>query len=113
MRDHVVGKNEDDFGRSMIGMGGIMAEALKDVSMRLAPIQAQDAEEMLRELNASVLFDGWRGSPPINRKALIDAILAVSDLIAGDARIQELDVNPLRATAQGVLALDALIVKAD
>ena len=97
----------------MLGMGGIMAEALKDVSMRLAPIQAQDAEEMLGELNASVLFDGWRGSPPINRKALVDAILAVSDLIAGNPAIKELDVNPLRATAQGVLALDALIVKAD
>ncbi|MFO1401627.1 MAG: acetate--CoA ligase family protein [Steroidobacteraceae bacterium] len=96
----------------MLGMGGIMAEALKDVSMRLAPIQAQDAEEMIGELNASVLFDGWRGSPAINKRALVDAILAVSDLMAGDARIQELDVNPLRATAQGVIALDALIVKA-
>jgi acyl-CoA synthetase (NDP forming) len=97
----------------MLGMGGIMAEALKDVSMRVAPIHAQDAEEMLSELHASVLFDGWRGSPPIDRQALIDAILAVSDLMAGNTRIQELDVNPLRATAQGVLALDALIVTKD
>jgi len=97
----------------MLGMGGVMAEALKDVSMRLAPLHAQDAEEMLNEMNASVLFDGWRGSPPIDRKALLDAILSVSALMAGNDQIEELDINPLRASDKGVLALDALIVKMD
>ena len=95
----------------MLGMGGVMAEALRDVSMRLAPMHAQDAEEMLNELNASVLFDGWRGSPPIDKRALVGAILAVSALMASNDQIKELDINPLRATEHGVLALDALIVK--
>ncbi len=96
----------------LLGIGGTIAEAIKDVSMRLAPIQPQDAAEMLQELRAKVLLEGWRGAPPVNRQAVIDAMLAVSDLLVGCPDIQELDINPLRATATGVLALDALIVRA-
>jgi acetyltransferase len=88
-----------------------MAEALKDVSLRLAPLQPADAVEMIAELKAGVLFRGWRGSPAIKRRAVIDALLSVSNLLVGNPRIRELDINPLRATAKGVLALDALIVK--
>jgi acetyltransferase len=95
----------------LLGMGGTMAEALKDVSMRLAPLQPADAEEMIAELKAGVLFRGWRGSPVIKRRAVIDALLSVSNLLIDNPRIRELDINPLRATAKGVLALDALIVK--
>lgn len=95
----------------LLGLGGTMAEALKDVSMRLAPLHQADAEEMLNELKAHVLLDGWRGSPPVDRQAVIDALLAVSRLLVEHEQIQELDINPLRAYAGGVLALDALIVQ--
>ena len=95
----------------LLGIGGAIAEAIKDVSMRLAPIQPQDAAEMLQELRAKVLLEGWRGAPPVNRQAVIDALLAVSDLLLHCPDIQELDINPLRATPSGVLALDALIVR--
>ncbi|MBF8270244.1 MAG: acyl-CoA synthetase [Gammaproteobacteria bacterium] len=113
--DLIVGGLRDAvFGPTvLLGMGGTMAEALKDVSMRLAPLQPADAEEMIAELKASVLFDGWRGSPAINRQAVIDALLAVSDLLISNDQIQELDINPLRANNKGVLALDALIVKSE
>jgi len=113
--DLIVGGLRDPvFGPTvLLGMGGTMAEALKDVSMRLAPLQQADAEEMMLELKAHVLFDGWRGSPAINRQAVVDALMAVSDLLIGNDQILELDINPLRATDKGVLALDALIVKSD
>ncbi len=95
----------------MLGMGGTMAEAMQDVSMRLAPLQRADAEEMLSELKTNVLFDGWRGSPAIDRQAVIDAVMAVSALMLQNEQIGELDINPLRASKAGVLALDALIVR--
>ena len=113
--DLIVGGLRDNvFGPTvLLGMGGTMAEALKDVSMRLAPLQPADAEEMLEELKASILFDGWRGSPPVDRQAVVDTLLAVSNLLISNDQIQELDINPLRATSKGVLALDALIVKSE
>jgi len=111
--DLIVGGLRDPvFGPGvLLGLGGTMAEALKDVSMRLAPLQQADAEEMLNELKAHTLLDGWRGSPPVDRQAVIDALLAVSRLLVAHEQIQELDINPLRAYADGVLALDALIVQ--
>lgn len=110
--DLIVGGLRDPvFGPAvLLGMGGTMAEAVKDVSMRLAPLDQVDAEEMLMELKTRVLLDGWRGSPPVKRQAVIDVLLAVSRLMLDTPQITELDINPLRAGADGVLALDALIV---
>lgn len=110
--DLIVGGLRDPvFGPTiLLGMGGIMAEAMKDVTMRLAPLDQVDAEEMLTELKAGVLLDGWRGSPPVKRQAVIDVLLAVSRLMVDTPQIKELDINPLRCGADGVVALDALIV---
>jgi len=111
--DLIVGGLRDPvFGPTvMLGMGGTMAELLKDVSMRLAPLRQADVEEMINELKSHALFDGWRGSPAIDKQAVIDSVLAVSNLLVENDQIEELDVNPLRAYETGVLALDALIVK--
>jgi acetyltransferase len=68
---------------------------------------------MLSELRGAALLDGWRGSPAVNRSALIDAILAVSRLITEQPKLLELDINPLRSTADGMIALDALMVWQD
>ncbi|MCC6202468.1 MAG: acetate--CoA ligase family protein [Gammaproteobacteria bacterium] len=95
----------------LLGMGGVTAEALKDVTLRLAPLTGADAREMLGEMKASVLLDGWRGSPAVARDALVDAILAVAELLDAHPEIAELDINPLRAMPQGALALDALMVR--
>ncbi len=111
--DLIVGGVRDPvFGPTvLVGMGGIMAELLKDVSMRLAPLQRADAAEMMRELDASALFDGFRGSPAVDKRAVEDALLAVSALMSQNDQVKELDINPLRASATGALALDAVIVK--
>jgi acyl-CoA synthetase (NDP forming) len=113
--DLILGAKRDaSFGPTvLIGLGGIEAEALKDVSIRLAPLSAADAEEMLGELRGAALLDGWRGAPAANRKAIIDAILAASRLITEQSALQELDINPLRASGDMVTALDALMIWKD
>jgi acyl-CoA synthetase (NDP forming) len=113
--DLILGARRDpSFGPTLlIGLGGTEAEALQDVSIRLAPLTALDAQQMLSELRGSALLDGWRGSPAVNRAAIVDAMLAVSDLIATQPALVELDINPLRCGPQGVLALDALMIWKD
>jgi len=92
-----------------VGTGGVFAEVLDDVALSLAPVDAARAAEMLERLRGSALLDGARGTDPVDRDAVIDAICAVGRL-ACDPRIAELDVNPLIASADGCRAVDALIV---
>jgi acetate---CoA ligase (ADP-forming) len=110
--DLIVGARRDpSFGPTvLIGLGGTEAEALKDVSIRIAPLSRIDAHEMLEELRGRALLDGWRGAAAVDRRAVIDALLAVSALITTQPMLEELDVNPLRCGAGGVCALDALMV---
>ena len=105
------GKNDSNFGPSvMLGLGGTAAEALQDVSIRLAPIAVEDAMDMVAELKTSALFDAWRGGPRYDRKAVADALVKIGSLMARHPEIKEMDLNPVRVYPKGVLALDALIV---
>ena len=102
----IIGPHPDD---QELGMGGTIAEAIKDTSTRLAPITKADAEEMLSELRASALLDGWRGAPAVDRGALADAIVRLASVLDAKPDVNEIEINPLRAYPDGVLALDALI----
>jgi acetate---CoA ligase (ADP-forming) len=95
----------------LVGLGGIYAEVLKDVSMRLPPIDMQTAAQMLGELRGSAVLKGARGRPPADLDAVARALVALGDIAIdfGD-RLVELDVNPLFAMREGVLAGDALMV---
>lgn len=108
----IVGAVRDaSFGATiMVGVGGTIAEALKDTATRLAPISLSDAQGMLDELRAAPLLHGWRGSPPLDRDTLANAIVRVAALLQQQPQITELEINPLRVYAHGILALDALIV---
>lgn len=110
----IVGSSKDPvFGHVvMFGLGGVFVEALKDFSLRVAPLTRGDAEEMIREIKGYPLLRGMRGKPPVDFKALTDVIMRVSVLVTryGDA-IRELDINPLVVFEKGVKALDALIIK--
>ncbi|TPM98491.1 acetate--CoA ligase family protein [Mesorhizobium sp. B2-1-5] len=112
----IVGTSQDpQFGPViMLGLGGILAEALKAATWRLCPVNRREAEEMIDEVRAlPALLAGFRGSQKFDRKALAEALVAVSEL-ASDARdaIESLDINPLAVfgEGQGTTALDALVV---
>jgi acyl-CoA synthetase (NDP forming) len=94
----------------MVGLGGTIAEAIKDTSTRVAPISLATAHDMLNELRASALLDGWRGSPKTDRNALAQVIVRLASLLDQQPNIRDIEINPVRAYADGVLALDALIV---
>lgn len=90
------GKRDAVFGPViMVGIGGIFVEALKDVSFRIAPVNAFEAHEMLNELRSQVLLDGFRGSPAIDRDAMAYTIQQFSLLFAEHEEIKEIDLNPL------------------
>lgn len=95
----------------LLGLGGVAAEALGDVSMRLAPLGREDARAMIGELQASALFDGFRGAPVRDKDVLADIVVAVGDMILSTPGIREIDLNPVRVYATGASALDALIIR--
>ena len=106
-------QNDPLFGPAiMVGLGGIFAEVLKDVSFRLAPLMRSDAEAMLRELRGFALLDGARGRPKADVSAVVDTLLRLSALAVDlGGSLGELDINPLAVlpAGQGVRALDALV----
>ena len=79
----------------MVGIGGIFIEVLKDVSFRIAPVNAFEAKEMLQELRSQVLLDGFRSQLPVDRDAFGYTIQQFSLLLAEHPEILEMDLNPL------------------
>jgi len=106
------GRRDATFGPVvMVGYGGIFIELLNDVSMRLAPVTANEAAAMIDELTMSPLFRGVRGRPPLDRDALIDALCRISSLLASDKTIGEIDINPVivHEKGNGVSIVDSRI----
>ncbi|MXR19930.1 acetate--CoA ligase family protein, partial [Halobacterium bonnevillei] len=85
-------------------------EVYEDTSHRIAPIDAAEARAAIEELTAAELLAGYRGSEPADVDALADVVAAVGDLVTEHEAISEVDVNPVLATADGAVALDALVV---
>jgi acyl-CoA synthetase (NDP forming) len=112
----IVGFSDDQlFGPVVLfGLGGVFVEVLKDVALRVAPLSRADAEEMIREVKGFPLLDGARGRPKADVDALADLILNVSRMATElRGRVSEFDLNPVRVrpAGQGVVALDALVVR--
>ena len=102
------GKRDPSFGPVvMFGLGGVYVELFDDVAFRVAPLSRADAEAMIAEVRASRLLAGARGQPPVDRAALVDALLALSRLLAENPRLAEIDINPLIVSSAGVVAVDA------
>jgi acyl-CoA synthetase (NDP forming) len=94
----------------MFGLGGIFVELLRDVTFRAIPIGMKDANQMINGIKNKVLLDGWRGSKAVDKVKLADLLCRVSTLISEHDEIGELDLNPVRITDEGLLALDARII---
>lgn len=93
------------------GLGGVHVEVWRDVVFRVHPITDLDAREMIDQVRGVKLLDGFRGAPPADRDALVDALLRVSRMVDALPELLEMDINPLLALAPGagVVALDARI----
>ncbi|MBI4590855.1 MAG: acetate--CoA ligase family protein [Candidatus Rokubacteria bacterium] len=107
----VGGKRDPTFGPVVVcGTGGILADALGDVSLRLAPLALEDAREMLKEGLKGRLLRGFRGMPPCDPEPLVKILLAVSHLLTDHPRIRDLDLNPVIVAGTRALAVDALLI---
>lgn len=114
-RELIVGMVRDPaFGPLvMFGLGGTLTEAIGDVVFRLAPLERRDAAEMVRGIRGFRLLQPFRGAAAVDLTALEDVLLRVSQLACDFPEIDELDVNPVLATEDGAVAVDARVVMAD
>lgn len=92
----------------MLGVGGVLAEAVADVVFRLAPLERLDAHDLIDDLGAQTLLGPFRGQPAVDRDVLADTLCALSDL-AGDPSIASIDLNPLIVVEGQPIAVDALV----
>ncbi|MDE0748875.1 MAG: acetate--CoA ligase family protein [Acidimicrobiales bacterium] len=100
---------DEQFGPCvMLGLGGILAEAVADVAFRLAPLEHGDALDLIDDLGAQSLLGEFRGEPAVDREALADTLMALSR-IAADSNIQSVDLNPLIVVEGRPVAVDALV----
>lgn len=97
----------------LLGMGGVTAELYRDTSLRLAPLSRRDAREMIDGLKSAPLLNGFRGRPRTDIAALIEAIVAFSNMVGaiGD-ELEEAEINPLFVLphGRGVVAADGLVL---
>jgi len=107
----VGGKTDPQFGPVILfGAGGIFTEVLRDTSIRVCPIEKEDAEEMINEIKYSKILKGFRGEPPVKMNEIINILLKVSKIMMkGD--VKEMDINPLIVSHKEAKAVDVRIIK--
>ena len=104
-------KRDPSFGPVVLfGLGGIYVEVFKETSLRVVPINRSEAEEMILESRAADLLKGLRGERPSDVKALVEALLRLSQLITDFPEIEGIDINPVKVLHKGALAVDARIL---
>ena len=110
-RELIAGLNQDpQFGMTvMLGIGGILAESIADVSFRLVPIDRVDAREMIEDLAAQTLLGPFRGEPAVDRERVMDVLMALSEAAEEDSSIVSVDLNPLIVVDGVPIAADALV----
>src|SRR3546814_5943635 len=91
----------------MLGVGGVLAEAVADVCFRLVPIERLDAEEMIDDLATQRLLGEFRGEPAVDREALVDVLFWLSAAAVADDAIVSADLNTLIVVDGKSVAVDA------
>ena len=88
-------KRDDTFGHVlMFGLGGILVEAIRDVTFRVCPISFKDVEQMIQDLKFKKILLGFRGGKPVNLNLLKKVLVKVSKIPLKHKEIEELDINP-------------------
>jgi acetyltransferase len=93
----------------LFGQGGTAVEIIRDKAMALPPLNAVLADDLIRRTRISKLLEGYRGRPPADFDAIAGTLMALGDLAADLPEVCELDINPLWADEEGVIALDARV----
>lgn len=112
-RELVVGLNRDpQFGPCvMLGLGGVLTEAIKDIVFRVAPFNQNEALDMMDELRSKAILDSFRGEAAVDRTILGKTLQAVGQVALDHDAIAEIDINPIIIDARGnIKAVDALVV---
>ncbi|GAB3983866.1 hypothetical protein GCM10029978_091820 [Actinoallomurus acanthiterrae] len=98
----------------LVGLGGVWTEVLRDTALRLCPVTEDDARQMLAELRGAALLDGFRGSPAVDRDALVKVLLAVGGpggvVESLGEGFTEFELNPVICTPEGAVAVDARLL---
>jgi acetyltransferase len=103
-------KRDRDFGPVILfGMGGVMAEVLKDRSLALPPLNRLLARSLMEKTKVYRLLEGYRNHPPANLTLLEEILIRLSQLVTDFPEIEELDINPLMVTKSGFCAIDARV----
>jgi acetyltransferase len=104
-------KRDPSFGPVVLfGLGGIYVEVFKEISLRVAPINRSEAEEMISELKTSSILKGVRGERPLDIAGLVENLLRLSQLMIDFPEIEGVDINPVKVLEKGAIAVDARIV---
>ncbi|MDR7083888.1 acetyltransferase [Arthrobacter ginsengisoli] len=113
--DLVVGARRDPvFGPIIVlGLGGTAAEVFADISIRSAPLSVRGAEGMPGELQARELLYGFRSGPVLQTTELAVILARLGDALCSNEEIAEIEINPLRLTRNGLLALDAVVINVE
>jgi acetyl-CoA synthetase (ADP-forming) len=93
----------------MLGLGGILAEAIRDVVFRVAPLATLDAMEMVEDLKASHLFGAFRGEPAVDRETLAASLVTLGRIGIERPEIVSIDVNPVVVCGSRPIAVDAMV----
>lgn len=110
----IIGSSKDkSLGNTiMLGLGGIYVEVLKDVAFGINPLSQSDVLNMISQLKSKKILDGVRGSQAVDKKALVNCVLRLAQLLQDFPNISELDINPLLVleNGKGAKVLDARII---
>jgi acyl-CoA synthetase (NDP forming) len=111
-REFMIGMKRDPlFGPVIVfGVGGVFAEAHRDIALGVTPLEERDIAGMLSGIRASALLDGFRGLPPVDRASLVAAIRALERIAYDHPAVSEIDVNPLIVQDGSPVAADALVI---
>lgn len=105
------GKTDPAFGKVItFGMGGTLVELMKDVTLRILPLDDDTIRQMIREINGYPLITGYRGMKPKDEEALVATVAAISRFFLESENVVEFDINPLRLYENGALAVDARVI---
>ena len=104
-------KRDSQFGPCVVfGLGGILAEILEDVSIRVAPITTFDAMDMMENIRGKKILEPFRGKPQVDRKALAELLIALGTIGLENSAVAEIDINPIKVIDGRPVAVDALVV---